>query len=204
MQIQHYIQWQQNKISLDGKPLFEPEGTTGNDISLSLYRLAALNYTKFFKMDLLSRAAFLAAELVIPATLSTDKNNIAAVISTVSGCLDVDKKFEESRHSLASPALFVYTLPNIMLGEICIRHGFKGEQMCMVSGKADPDWMQFYGADLLQQRGTEACLCGHVEATEEVLSATLLWVSKEPSSNGTALPFTLPNLEQIFTSSTRL
>jgi hypothetical protein len=174
--------------------LYQAESKDPYKISVNIYQQAGISYPKFFKMDLLSRLAFLSSEMIIPDSVQESKDRIATVISTTSGCLDVDKKFDESCQTLASPALFVYTLPNIMLGEICIRNGFKGEQMCTIAEDADADWFDFYISDLSQNRGTEACLCGYVEATDHRLSATLLWVSKVPS----ALPFNVSNLKQIF------
>ncbi len=201
MYIRHYIQWRQQQIAKDGQLLLATEAEGGNDIPLAIYQQAGIGYPKFFKMDPLSRVAFLATELLLPPVTEVDKSRIATVISTGSGCLEVDKKFEESRHSLASPALFVYTLPNIMLGEIDIRHGFKGEQMCTISEKPDPAWFAWYVSDLLQYRGTQACLFGHVEVTADMVSATLLWVSKEQPVAQAAIPFTQANLELVFNPS---
>lgn len=196
MYIHHYIQWDSNTVKRDGTLLYHTEGQDPHDIAVNIYKQMGSNYPKFFKMDLLSRIAFLASEIVIPEIIRESKDHIATVISTTSGCLDVDKKFDESRRTLASPALFVYTLPNIMLGEICIRNGFKGEQMCTIAEHADADWFDFYISDLLNNRNTEACLCGYAEATEHSVQAILLWVSKVPS----ALPFNTSNLKQIFNS----
>ncbi len=201
MYIRHYIQWQQQQVVRDGRLLLTTEEEDSERIPEAVYRQAGLSYPKFFKMDPLSRVAFLATELLLPGTITEDKNKVATVISTASGCIEVDKKFEESRQSLASPALFVYTLPNIMLGEIDIRHGFKGEQMCTVSEKPNPSWLSFYAGDLLQHRGSKACLCGHVEAAAGVVSATLCWVSLSPSAAGLNLAFNLQNLEAIFSHS---
>jgi hypothetical protein len=194
--IHHYIQWASNTVKRDGTLLYHTDEQNPHDIAVNIYKQTGINYPKFFKMDLLSRIAFLASEMVIPEIIRENKDHIATVISTTSGCLDVDKKFDESRQTLASPALFVYTLPNIMLGEICIRNGFKGEQMCTVAENADADWFDFYISDLLSNRNTEACLCGYAEATEHRIKATLLWVSKVPS----ALPFNISNLKQVFNS----
>jgi hypothetical protein len=194
--IHHYIQWNGDTVTRNGTLLYRADERDPQEIAINIYKQTGINYPKFFKMDLLSRVAFLASEMIIPKEIQEDKDHIAAVISTTSGCLDVDKKFDESRQTLASPALFVYTLPNIMLGEICIRNGFKGEQMCTIAEDANAEWFDFYVGDLLQNRGTEACLCGYVEATEHKLSATLLWISKIPS----ALPLSASNLKQIFNS----
>lgn len=201
MYIRHYIQWQQQQVARNGQLLLTVEEQNSEHIPEAVYRQAGMAYPKFFKMDPLSRVAFLATELLLPAAITEQKSKIATVISTASGCLEVDKKFEESRQSLASPALFVYTLPNIMLGEIDIRHGFKGEQMCTVSEKPDTEWLSFYVGDLLQRRDTEACLCGHVEAAAGNISATLCWVSKSLPASETGLAFTAKNLESIFSHS---
>ncbi len=182
----------------DGHLLYETAEQDIHAIALALYQQSGIGYPKFFKMDILSRVAFLAAEWALPIALTVDRDKTATVLSSASGCLEVDHRFDESRQTLASPSLFVYTLPNIMLGEIDIRHGFKGEQMCTISESADPAWLDFYVSDLLQHRGTEACLCGHIEAAADKLSATMLWVSKDRPADGNALPFHLPVLEQIF------
>lgn len=183
MHIEHYIKWRDHHLQRDGQPLMSvAHDTPLTDIPLQVYEQAAVNYPKFYKMDLLGRVAFLAAELLPAGAEDADKEKVAVALSTGSGCLDVDKKYNASRETLASPALFVYTLPNIMLGEICIRHGFKGEQMTTVAAQPDIDWMLFYVNDLLTCRHTEACLLGHVEATEQGIDATLLWVSNKPNN----------------------
>ena len=150
-------------------------------------------------MDILSKVAYLASSIVIPLKITEDKSKIAVVLNSTNGCVDVDKRFNQSRANIASPALFVYTLPNIMLGEICISTGFKGEQMCTLSDKADADWFDFYVNDLLKNRGTKAVLFGHVEATEKGIMATLCWVSATPTN----LPLNKLNLDSLFTQITK-
>ena len=197
MYIEHYLRWDKRSIHRDGQLLATVAAAAVPDIPLKVYEHFGISYPKFFKMDLLSRTAFLATELLSPAVEGIAKERIAVALSSSSGCLDVDKKYDESRKTLASPALFVYTLPNIMLGEICIRHGFKGEQMTTITEQPDIDWMLFYAKDLLANRQCDACLLGHAEATEQGIRATLLWVTKTPKDEPIA-DFNKHTLEGIF------
>jgi hypothetical protein len=151
-----------------------------------LYRSLQFSYPKFFKMDMLCKWAWLGAECVLGSEgkflyEGMDRNKVAVVIFTSSGCLEADRKYQQSIKTIPSPALFVYTLSNIMLGEICIRHGFKGEQLCMVSEAFDPAEMYFWVSDLLNNRGMDACLCGWVEAEGDRKDVCLFWVGKEES-----------------------
>ena len=175
------LSWKDDAISINGTTAYNIGTGIIRDIPAAAYRQTGINYPKFFKMDMLSRVAFVAAELLgISSIITEDKTGIATVFSTASGCIDVDKKFEESRQEIASPALFVYTLPNIMLGELCIRHGFKGAQMCFISEYPDAAITFFHVNELLLKGKAEACLCGHVEATEKGIDASLLWISPMP------------------------
>jgi len=148
-----------------------------------LYRVWGCSYPKFFKMDLLSKWAWLAAEKLLTADAvqyeGIDKNKIAVVLMTSEGCMEVDKRYRETITEIASPALFVYTLPNIMLGEVCIRHGFKGEQACLVDDVFDTDQMGFWVNDYLSNRDMEACLCGWVNVKDGEPDVCLYWITRK-------------------------
>ena len=150
-------------------------GTTSPEM---LYDAMKCTYPKFYKMDKLCKWAFVGAEGLFHQDdlyAGIDKNKIAVVLSTAHGCIDVDKRYLAGI-AMPSPALFVYTLPNIMLGEICIRHGFKGEQVCLVSEQFDAAEL-FFTAKGLLDRGMEACLCGWVDVTGDDFDVCLFWVT---------------------------
>jgi len=166
-----------------------------------LYNKSGYNYPKFFKMDKLSKWAWLGAEGLLSSGDSQiynqyDKEKIAVVLSTADGCISVDKKYKDSIATVPSPALFVYTLPNIMLGEICIRHGFKGEQACTVNEQLDAEQITFIVNDLLTNRGMDACICGWVNATDDKHDVCLFWVTKSAAGIG----FTADTVNAIYKS----
>lgn len=150
-----------------------------------MYRVLGLNYPKFFKMDTLCKWAWLGAEVLLKKPDGTylyegsDKRNIAVVIATKNGCLEVDHRYLETTQRIPSPALFVYTLPNIMLGEICIRHGFTGEQLCEVRNALDAAEMLFWVQDLIENRGASHCLFGWADAVGDSHHISFFWTDAE-------------------------
>lgn len=148
---------------------------------VALYHALGCNYPKFFKMDNLCKWAWLAAEALLKKPdggwryEGLDKERIALALATRDGCLEVDHRFLESMQEIASPALFVYTLPNIMLGEICIRHGIKGEQLCLIQDEFQPEEMLFWLKDSCRQHGTTHALFGWLNASATQCSIHLFW-----------------------------
>ncbi len=170
---------------LQGKEVLSPE---------DFYHSFKWSYPKFFKMDKLCKWAFAGTELLLSKeanNIPTDKSKTGVVLATNHGCIEVDKRYLETI-AMPSPALFVYTLPNIMLGEICIRHGFKGEQLCLVSEQFDAEELYFSVTGLLN-KGMEACLCGWVDTSGADHDVFLLWVTKGGGDN-----FTVDTLRELY------
>ncbi len=153
-----------------------------------VYRGLGCNYPKFFKMDVLCKWAWLGAEALLRTENGLlydglDKNRIAVVLATKHGCLAVDKRYQETISTIPSPALFVYTLPNIMLGEICIRHGFKGEQLCLAQDAFNEQEIIFWVQDLFKNRGMKHCLFGWIDAVNEEHDVCLFWASNNEAES---------------------
>jgi hypothetical protein len=108
---------------------------------------------------------------------------MALVLSNSSSSLDTDVRYLETVKTHASPSLFVYTLPNIVAGEICIRHGIKGESVFFVSPKFDAEWITSY-VDLLLSKGKiEYCLAGWVEVMGDQADVFLYLADKSPEQS---------------------
>ena len=134
-------------------------------------------------MDILSKWAWAGVEILLNCNdvflyNGLDVNKIGVVLATAHGCIAADKKYDETLSSIASPALFVYTLPNIMLGEVSIRHGFKGEQLCLVSREFNTEELFFWISDLMEKRGMEACVAGWIDVTNDKKDIRLYWITK--------------------------
>ncbi len=134
LKISQYCHIKDNEAFVNGKLIFEDiKSTNLKAFSKSLYRAIKSSYSKFFKMDDISRLGFLAAELLLKdADLSTVvSDDVSVVLSNSESTLVTDQKHQDTiadyKNFFPSPSIFVYTLPNIMIGEISIRHKLQGE-----------------------------------------------------------------------------
>lgn len=152
----------------------------------AIYQEMGLNYPKFFKMDRLCKVAFLACEKLLsqlPADFKISGDQTALVLSTRSGCWHTDQKhfdkIKDASNYFPSPGVFVYTLPNIMLGEICIRHQIKGENTCLMTDGPDGHLLYDYVEDLLLNEGYNICITGWVNVMEDKVDARLFLITKQ-------------------------
>jgi hypothetical protein len=177
----------------------------------ALYKKEQLSYPKFYKMDNLSKLGFLTAELVLKESSvlkDYSKEEIGIVISNSTASLDTDLAYQETirdkSNYFPSPSVFVYTLPNILIGEICIRHQVKGENAFLVSEKFDPWLIENYVMNLFNQGRMKACICGWVDLLGEHYDSVLFQVERFEGDPGQtrikedSLIFNTVNLYQLY------
>ena len=122
---------------LDGKAIEVSE--TGDKMLVELYRRFVGDYPKFFKMDTLSRLGFIAAELLLKHSDISNQPS-AVILANRSASIKNDTDYLATisdGNYYPSPALFVYTLPNIVTGEIAIRHQIQGETSFYILDKPE-------------------------------------------------------------------
>ncbi|HNY03451.1 MAG TPA: hypothetical protein PKG48_12715 [Bacteroidales bacterium] len=139
------------------------------DFIKTVFRQEQVSYPKFFKMDAISKLGFLATELALKErpVSGYKPESVGAVFANSSSSLETDMAHQETIRDRSgyfpSPSVFVYTLPNIVIGEICIRHRIKGENAFLLSENFDARMLVTYVSELFEQERVEACLCGWVE-----------------------------------------
>ena len=160
------------QIFLNGNLLFQEKETSFQEFSKSAYKHLGIEYPKFHKMDALSKLAFLASEIVLKEESSKE---IALVFANNSSSLDTDLKYQQSINNtenyFPSPAVFVYTLPNICVGEIAIRHQLQTENAFFVLDKFDENFLTNYAQQLIKTKKAEKVLCGWTELLGENYNA---------------------------------
>ena len=186
-----------NKIFKNGQLIFEGQGTAEKFLD-NCYAHFEIVYPKFHKMDLLCKLGFLAAEMLLKETQHEKKYNeteTGLVVCNSHASLDVDLKYAKTISAGASPALFVYTLPNIVIGEISIRHHFKGENAFFVFKHFDGNFIAEYVNSLFVNKLIKNCICGWVDILKEDYRAMLFLVETGNAEN--AITFTSDNLNQL-------
>lgn len=124
-------------VWLDGKVFAIDKDGKQSSLLTALYKQIIGNYPKYYKMDGLCRLGFIASELLLKAerdegSFTEDTNKTRAIVFfNRSSSIASDKKYlasiVEKDNYFPSPSVFVYTLPNIVTGEIAIRNGYHGE-----------------------------------------------------------------------------
>lgn len=124
-------------VWLDGKVFAIDKDGKQSSLLTALYKQIIGNYPKYYKMDGLCRLGFIASELLLKAerdegSFTEDINKTRAIVFfNRSSSIASDKKYlasiVEKDNYFPSPSVFVYTLPNIVTGEIAIRNDYHGE-----------------------------------------------------------------------------
>ena len=130
--IRHSVHLSEKDVTVDGVKLAVT--SMGKALVTELYKKTGGDYPRFYKMDLLCRIGLVATQLLLKAeetTTSDAAEHRAVVIVGRSGSIHADLNYLTSiMHAddfFPSPERFVYTLPNIVTGEIAMRYHYHGE-----------------------------------------------------------------------------
>lgn len=206
-----YCRIKNQQVWLNGQLFYQDKEASDPSTFLSnLYKYLELTYPKFFKMDKLCKLGTLASELVFRNTVELSqvpKSETALVFSNSASSLDTDRIHQQSisnrENYFPSPSVFVYTLPNILLGEIAIKHKVTGENSFFISETFNPHLLRSYTDLLLQNTPTVAVVCGWVNVDGNAMDAFVYCV-KNSNFNGTNmgsdLLHTAESLDQLYTT----
>ena len=139
-----------------------------HDFFSAVYERLGVDYRKFYKMDALSKLGFLASELLMEGVdKDMPKEDIGIILFNRSSSLETDcryqKTIQEKNDFFPSPSEFVYTLPNIVTGEIAIRNKIYGETAFYVVSDFQTDIISDTIDNAINFAGMRHVLAGWVE-----------------------------------------
>lgn len=202
--ISSYVRITDEAFSIDGNLLLEKKEDLEVSWPKQLYNFLELDYSKFYKMDRLAQLGFLATEGIKktnPVVTQYKDDEVALLFANSESSADTDERFEKSYvvDGVPSPSLFVYTLPNIVLGEIAIRNKWYGENMFFVFPKFNPSFFVEY-ARILGTKGAKAVVGGWVSLAGNTVDAFLFLMENE----GEGIELSKDNLELLYRNSNKL
>jgi hypothetical protein len=201
------------KVKLNGELVYMAENIAGSDTLKQVYRHFGINYPKFFKMDNLSKLGFLSSEILLADTDIKEKykpERTGIILLNSSSSLETDEKHQESiddrNNYFPSPSVFVYTLANIMAGEMAIRHKLRGENSVFVFEQFEPEFIYDYSRNIFKLDKADCLLGGWVESYHERMESFLFLVEQSSPSNsgdqaGENIIFDAKSTSQLFNES---
>ena len=113
---------------------------------------------RFGRMDSMSQLAVLAVESLGVNFDAHRRDRIGICLAATAGSLPTDIEYWSGRNRPGgpSPTLFAYTLPSAAIGEVAIRHGLTGPNLCLVG---DRTGALAEAVQWLHDGEAEACLC---------------------------------------------
>ena len=130
--------------------------------------------SRFYKMDILSRLAFVTAERLKDESLPIEGEvwrGSSLILFNHSSSIVSDRRFlktiSDKEGCFPSPSAFVYTLPNIAAAEIAIRHHIHAETAFYILPERDEALMQQIVEATLQASGQRSAISGWIDAESE-------------------------------------
>ena len=174
----HTIRITPEEVILDQRKLWErkeelgeQEGKEHHSLLTSLYKQMIGNYPKFYKMDGLSRLGFVASEILLHAEKGETDEERAIIFFNHSSSIASDRNYKESindkNNYFPSPSIFVYTLPNIVTGEIAIRNHFHGETSFFILPDKDERLMEEILQASCRDAQSKSFLTGWIDYEDE-------------------------------------
>lgn len=183
--ISAYSSIRKNLVTVDNKSVYSGTGSDFGEFSAGIYKHFAISYPKFHKMDNLSKLAFLSVELLSGIKKTEQKYNgdeIGIILMNSSSSLDTDRHHQETiidrSNYFPSPSVFVYTLPNVAIGEISIRHKIQGEGNFFVMEKFNPRFMVSYIQQLFYNEIINCCIAGWIEIDRNDYESLVFLIEK--------------------------
>lgn len=174
----HTIRITPEEVILDQQKLWEgkeelgkQEGKEHHSLLTSLYKQMIGDYPKFYKMDELSRLGFVASEILLNAEKEETEEEKAIIFFNHSSSIASDRNYKESikdkDYYFPSPSIFVYTLPNIVTGEIAIRNHFHGETSFFILPDKDERLMEEILQASCRDAQSKSFLTGWIDYEDE-------------------------------------
>lgn len=135
-----------------------------------VYKRSGENHMKFYKMDDLCKLGYMAAYFLLKDK-SYMPTETGVILANANSSLHADLKHQalinEGGDETASPSVFVYTLSNVVAGEICIRHKIQGENTFFIQKEYNWEELEGYAYQAMKAQAMKRCIVGWCDLVHE-------------------------------------
>lgn len=159
------VKIENSRINVNEETIFQSETENFELYIREAFKNLGGNNMKFYKMDDLCKLGYIAAEYLLK-DITFAPTEMGIVLANANSSLHTDIKHEfaleggEEGEAVASPATFVYTLPNVVIGEICIRHKIQGENTFFIERNYQPEKLAAYAQIAMKKGKLKYCIVG--------------------------------------------
>lgn len=172
-EVRRTVEMVNGRLIMDGKALLQTPFATFPDFIRQAFTQSGDKNIKFYKKDDLAKLGYVAS-LYLFEDMKVVPARTGIVLANASASLHADvlheQIIEDEGDKGARPSVFVYTLPNVTAGEICIRHGIQGENTFFIckaySDKVMKDLEQ-YAALVMAEGKLDVCIAGWCELLDD-------------------------------------
>jgi hypothetical protein len=197
-----------NQVFLNSRLVFSYRPEAGfEEFINACYLETATPYDRFYKMDKLCKLGYITADRLLNGSdliRCFRGEEIGMIVANSSSSLNSDNRFQQGV-SLddplsPEPAVFIYTLPNMVIGELSIRFGIKGENLFVVNNEPDFGFLTDWVDDLVYRKKIKACIVGWIDIDMEDHYESFLCAveTKDVETDIHTLPFSRRNLNKLF------
>lgn len=154
---------EKNAIYIDNKKYIEKQSPDFSSFIRYAFKELNMSNPKFYKMDDLCKLGYTAAFCLLNnENINPDKTGIILANSVSSLNTDIKHQaiIDKDGDLAASPSCFVYTLPNIVAGEICIQYGLRGENTFFIRKEYDEQKLRNYVKIAMWENNMDNCIYG--------------------------------------------
>lgn len=181
-----------SRITVDEENIFTSQEKSFATFIREAYKTLGENNMKFYKMDDLCKLGYLACHYLLKDK-DYSPTEIGIVLANKNASLHTDIKhqtvIDNEGDAATSPATFVYTLPNVVAGEVCIRHKIQGENTFFIQKACNLGELKAYAHIVMPQIKLKYCIVGWCELVNDTYEAEFELLTRESAISylGTSL-----------------
>ncbi len=180
------VQIENSEVRINNVPILTSESKEFAPFIREAFKNLHESNLKFYKMSDLCKLGYVAAGYLLQGR-SFAPQEIGILLANASASLDTDIEhqvaIDKDGDEAASPATFVYTLPNTVAGEICIRHKIQGENTFFIAPTYDEEKLTTYAHTVMRKGRLKACIVGWCELLGERYKAEFKLIEIESWKN---------------------